>query len=73
MDFVVRRQSEQLNRRHFTGPLGEDDDNNKPNNTEFREIDDNRRWEWSNLRVNLHFFFLAKISNFFFTFNPLFF
>lgn len=49
MDLVVRRQSEQLNRRQFAGAL--EDDDNKPNNTEFREIDDYRRWEWSNLRV----------------------
>lgn len=46
---MVRRQSEQLNRRHFAGAL--EDDDNKPNNTEFQEIDDSRRWEWSNLRV----------------------
>lgn len=51
MDIVVRRQSEQLNRRHFSESMDDDDDNNKPNNKEFREIYDYRRWEWGNLRV----------------------
>lgn len=51
MDIVVRRQSEQLNRRHFSESMEDDDDNDKPNNKKFREIYDYRRWEWGNLRV----------------------
>lgn len=53
MDLVVRRQSEQLNRRHFSESIDDDDDDNdKPNNNKkFREIYDYRRWEWGNLRV----------------------
>lgn len=55
MDLVVRRQSEQLNRRHFSESLDDDDDDNngKPNNKKFREIYDYRRWEWGNLRVSI--------------------
>lgn len=50
MDLVVRRQSEQLNRRHFSESM-DDDDNDKPNSRKFREIYEYRRWEWGNLRV----------------------
>lgn len=51
MDIVVRRQSEQLNRRHFSESMDDDDDNDKSKNKESREIYDYRRWEWGNLRV----------------------
>lgn len=59
MDIVVRRQSEQLNRRHFSESMEDDDDTDKPNNKKFREIYDYRRWEWGNLRV------ILSISNHF--------
>lgn len=52
MDIVVRRQSEQLNQRHFTESMDDDDDNGKRRRRKFREIDGYRRWEWSNLKVN---------------------
>lgn len=51
MDIVVRRQSEQLNRRHFSESMDDDDNNDKSKNKESREIYDYRRWEWGNLRV----------------------
>lgn len=52
MDLVVRRQSEQLNRRHFSESMDDDDNNNnKPHSRKFREIYEYRRWEWGNLRV----------------------
>lgn len=50
MDLVVRRQSEQLG-RHFSESC-DDDDDEKPNKREFREVYDYRRWEWGNLRVS---------------------
>lgn len=68
MDLVVRRQSEQLHRRHFSESLDDDDDdddNGKPNNKKFREIYDYRRWEWGNLRV-FHLILFIHIFFFFF-------
>lgn len=53
MDLVVRRQSEQLNRQHFSESKDDDDDNNKPNSRKYREIYEYRRWEWGNLRVGI--------------------
>lgn len=51
MDLVVRRQSEQLNNRHFSESMDDDDDGDKTKNKKSREINDYRQWEWGNLRV----------------------
>lgn len=52
----MRRQSAQLNRRHISESIDDDDDNpTRPKRKKFREIYDYRRWEWSHLQVNTTF------------------
>lgn len=46
MDLVVRRQSEQLDRRNFAESHNENTD--QPNSS---DVYDHRKWEWGHLRV----------------------
>lgn len=53
MDFVVRRQSEQIG-RNFVDNHPDADSENGENNKKSNEFYDYRKWEWGHLRVCIH-------------------